>query len=139
MENEKAKQYVLRLLTQRNYSSWQLRSKLLKKGFSDTVADEQLEWLRRVDLIRDDLLLSDAIERDLKKGYGPRAILWRLSAKGFPKKVVSRALEQGAPRAVQIQKIAEWSAKKKGDKRKIASDLIRRGFDPGVVFDALQE
>src|SRR5690554_354050 len=95
-EREKAKQYALRLLSMRSYASHQLRSKMREKGFSEEIVSEWIEWLKRVDLLQDDALVVSLIERELKRGYGPKAILWKLRGKGFSAEESLRALAQCA-------------------------------------------
>lgn len=138
-EKEKAKQYALRLLAARSYSSYQLRSKMLGRGYSEEIVSEWIEWLVRVELVKDDLVLVSLIEKEMRHGYGPRAISWKLRQKGFPLDVIARAIAEIAPMEAQRTAIAAWAGKKRGDVRKRASDLIRRGFDSDLVFDVLRE
>ncbi len=137
-EREKAKQYALRLLAARSYSSHQLRAKMLVRGYSEAIVSEWIEWLQRVDLLHDDLVLDSAIQRELKKGYGPKAIVWKLRQKNFPQEAIVEALSRIAPPNVQKETIRAWAGRK-CDSRRAASALIARGFDSSLVFDALRE
>lgn len=138
-EREKAKQYALRLLSCRAYSSERLRLKMLQKGYSEEIVDFWIEWLKRVDLLKDDLLLSSLIEKELKRGYGPKAIPWKLRGKGFSLEEITRAMAKSVSMTRQKEAICAWAKKKGGDARKLAFDLIRRGFDADLVRDGLRE
>jgi regulatory protein len=137
-EKAKAKRYALRLLTARSYSSHQLRAKMLAKGYSEEIIAEWIEWLKSVELLHDDLVLESAIQRELRKGYGPKAIIWKLRQKHFPHEEIVQTLARIASPEVQKETMRAW-ASRKNDRRKAASDLIRRGFDSSLVFDALRE
>ncbi len=134
--DEKAKQYALRLLSLRSYSSHQLRAKMLKRGFSEEVVSKWIAWLCSVNLLQDDLLLTSLVEREMKRGYGPKAILWKLRNKGFSSEEIARAIPT---LEAQKEAIRAWSKKRGKDMRKCASDLIRRGFDVDLVLQELRE
>lgn len=138
-EREKAKQYALRLLTQRSYSSNQLRSKMREKGYSEEVISEWIEWLCRVDLLQDEVLLTSLIERELKRGYGPRAIAWKLRAKGFSSDEIASGIAKSVSIEKQREAIRAWASRKNGEIRKRISDLIQRGFDSDLVLHELRE
>ncbi len=138
-EREKAKQYALRLLARKSYSSNQLRSKLKEKGYSEEIVSEWIEWLIRVELLQDDLLLSSLIERELNRGYGPRAIAWKLRSKGYFSEDITKSIAKSISLEKQREAIRIWAGKKKGEIRKKVTDLIRRGFDPDLVLHELRE
>lgn len=138
-EREKAKQYALRLLAARPYASHRLRAKMLEKGYSEEIVSEWIEWLKRVDLLQDDALLASLIERELGRGVGPKAILWKLRGKGFSSEEIVRKMAKIVSPDRQRDAIRAWARKKGGDLRVRANELIRRGFDPGLVLHELRE
>lgn len=138
-EREKAKQYALRLLSARPYASHRLRSKMLEKGYSEEIVSEWIEWLKRVDLLQDDALLSSLIERELKRGVGPKGIQWKLRGKGFSSEESVRAIAKTATLERQREAVRAWAAKKGGAVRLLAKELIRRGFAPDLVLHELRE
>lgn len=138
-EREKAKQYALRLLSARPYASHRLRTKMLEKGYSEEIVSEWIEWLKRVDLLQDDALLASLVERELKRGYGPRAIQWKLRGRGFSSEEIIRALAKSAPVERQREAVQTWARKKGGDLRARTNELVRRGFDADLVLHELRE
>lgn len=137
-EKQRAKNYALRLLSVRSYSSYELQDKMRRKGYSEAVIEEWLVWLKRVDLLQDEALLHALIRKELRKGYGPRAMQWKLKKKGFSLEQITQAIQESAPRSFQIEQILQYF-EKKGDVKTAVSQLIRRGFDSSLVFETLRE
>ena len=83
----------------RNYHTAMLQRKLERKGCSKEICERVIEDCKRIGLFNDE----DAILRELRRGYGPRAIECKLHLSR------GRGAEGDHPH-MQRQRIAEWRA-----------------------------
>ena len=100
-----------------------LQRKLERKGCSKEICERVIEDCKRIGLFNDE----DAILRELRRGYGPRAIECKLQ---LSREEVRRAIT----RDMQRQRIAEWRAQSASREKAIRA-LQRRGFDLDLVIE----
>ncbi len=117
-----ARRKALRLLSMRNYHSAVLARKLAQKGCPEEIVERVIADCKRMGFFNDD----QAILAELRRGYGPRAIEFKLQ------------LERGAVRKVitpemQKQRIKELLPKL-GEREKAIRTLQRKGFDFDLVL-----
>jgi regulatory protein len=137
-EKKQVKQSAVRLLAQRNHSSYMLRRKLLMKGFSETAVDEIVLWAQDSGYVQDDEYLRAAILSEHERGHGPKAILWKLRAKGFPAETVEMAIDRILPIALQQERIRALIFKRPMERQKMTAALLRRGYDFAVINEVLR-
>lgn len=125
MDYSIARKYALRLLSMRDYHSAVFRRKLEKKGFTAKICDQVMQDCRRLGFFKDD----EAILRELRRGYGPKLIEFKLQ---LPREDVRRVIT----RELQRERIIELALKLK---EKALRTLLRKGFDSELVFDVLAQ
>jgi SOS response regulatory protein OraA/RecX len=122
MDYSIARRKALRLLSMRNYHSSVLASKLERKGCPKEICARVIEDCKKLGFLND-----DAILRELRRGYGPRAIEFRLNLK---REEVRKAIT----REMQRERIREW-VPKLGPREKAIRTLQRRGFDFDLIIE----
>jgi SOS response regulatory protein OraA/RecX len=123
MDYPVARRKALRLLSMRNYHSAVLARKLELKGCSKEICERVIQDCKKLGFLNDE----SAILRELRRGYGPRAIEFKLN--------LSRAdVRQVITRDVQREKIIEMLPKL-GPREKGIRTLQRRGFDLDLVIE----
>lgn len=115
------RKYAIFLLSRMNYHSSILKKKMEKKGFSGEEIAKVMADCKRMGLIDDE----GAILRELRRGYGPRYIEYKLGIRDV-RRVITRA--------VQKKRILELVAKFK-DKQKAYRTLARKGFDSDILIE----
>lgn len=118
-----ARRTALRLLSMRNYHSLVLQRKLERKGCPKEICDRVIDDCKRMGLLNDE----DAILRELRRGYGPRAIEFKLNLK-------RAEVRQAITRSMQRERIVEMLPKL-GPREKAIRTLQRRGFDLDLVVE----
>lgn len=107
----------------RNYHSSVLANKLERKGCPKEICERVIADCKKLGILNDD----EAILRELRLGYGPRAIEYKLH--------LSRAeVRQTITREMQRERIRELLLKL-GAKEKAVRALQRRGFDLDLVIE----
>ena len=125
-----ARKKVYWLLGARNYPSVQLLRKLKESGYSDSVSELVVEEVKSLGYVQDEEFVSGAIEREFRKGYGPRYIEQKLRSKGLPADEVRRLITSER----QKERALEWMKKqKKLDRSKLTRSLQQRGFDFEII------
>jgi SOS response regulatory protein OraA/RecX len=125
-EKQRAKRAAYRLLEAKRQSTFELYQKLGRKGFSRPVIDSTIEEFKELGYVSDADLIPSIIEREIRRGYGPRYIEMKLRSLGLETALVRKIVTEKVQR--------EAIAKLKG---RSAAALQRRGFDMGVIFSCL--
>ncbi len=129
-EKRLVKRAAYRLLGLKNQSEAELRRKLSRRGFSLAVIIDLIEELRRLGFISDGSLESALIEKELKRGHGPRYIEMKLRSLGLGSHQVRNVVTE----EMQREAIRKLIPKLKNP----AASLHRRGFDPEIIFSELK-
>ena len=130
-EETQAKAYLFRILARRGYFSTELRTKLLRKGYSETVVDQVLRFCVEKGFINDEERCTRVIQSEKAKGRGPRRIAALLRSKGVSCEVEEIDQEN------EIQKLLP-KLQKKYERQKLIQNLVRRGFDLEPILRQLQ-
>jgi regulatory protein len=144
---ERAKQRAFRLLAMRARSEKELRTKLREKGFAESVVEEVSARLRELNYLDDESFARQwARNLAVNKLLGNRRIEASLVEKGIPQPLIRQVLtevreELTEQKAVTllIRKKLDSGARKIDDreKRRLAQNLMGKGFPPGMIFDIL--
>lgn len=123
MDYPRARSYAFRLLSMRNYHSAVLARKLEMKGSSPDIVERVIADCKRLGFLKDD----EAILRELRRGYGPKYVEFKLR--------LNRNEVRGViTRERQREKIREMMPKL-GEKQKAMRTLQRRGFDFDIIIE----
>jgi regulatory protein len=145
---EKAKTKALRLLSYRGRSKAELQSKLEEKGFDETVIRKVIDRFSELKYLDDEIFAQDwARHLALYRLWGDRKITISLREKGIDRQTINGAIlfareEIGQKEA--IKRLIEKRIRKRSvetidfkEKRRLAQNLLGRGFPPPLIFDVL--
>lgn len=90
-------QAAVRLLSNREHTTKQLKSKLLDRQFDYDAVDNILETLQRQNLLSDERFAAEYIGQRRRKGYGPVRIQHEMREKGVPDKFINEYLDVSDP------------------------------------------
>lgn len=145
---EKAKQKAFRLLSVRGRSTKELRSKLKERGFEEPVVKKVIAGLLDLKYL-DDESFAEQWGRNLavNRLYGNRRIEVSLLEKGIDRKLIEQSIGQVRKeisekdainrligKKIKDKKIIELDEK---EKRRLAQNLMGRGFPAGLIFEVL--
>jgi len=145
---EKAKQKAFRLLSVRGRSTKEIRLKLKERGFAEPVVEKVIVRLLELNYL-DDKSFAEQWARNLavNRLYGNRRIEMSLLEKGIGRNLIELSIalvreERSEKEAINIlikkkfkgRKVSELDEK---EKRRLAQNLMGRGFPAGLIFEAL--
>lgn len=145
---QKARDYAFLLLKFRQRSVKELYSRLKKKNFSEEVSRKTISFLIEKGFIEDSSFARSWIESRLKRSLGLRRIRNELRLKGIEEALIETeiaAIKKNYREDQVVKKIAqERFTKLKGvepqiAKRRLYAYLLRRGFSPEIIIDALNQ
>ncbi len=144
-----AQGYVLRVLQVAWKSEAELRQKLVEKGFTASVVESTLEYVRKLGYINDARYAENLVRSFAEvKSYGFHHAKAKLLQKRIPNSIITHALEDGFG-LVQEQQAVVRALQKFGhtvesfselaftDKQKILGKLQARGFRSAAIHAAL--
>ena len=145
----RAKSQALYYLKFRSRSSAEMDGYLRRKGFGRQIREEVLDWLQELKYIDDLQFARDWIQnRTRTNPMGGRRLLQELRQKGIPKEVVEEALEEFRGSVDERELALQVAAGRVGiyakndtetARRKLAAYLLRRGFSPDDVRNAVEQ
>jgi len=83
---------AIEYLARRDHASFELRSKLFRKGFEDHVINHVLIQLQADHLLSDERFADNYVQTKTHKGYGPLRIQQELQKRGIGKEIVTDVL-----------------------------------------------
>jgi len=132
-----AREAALRLLTVRERSAVELRSRLRQKGFDAEVIVAVLDRLQESALQDDGRFAAQFAQAALARGMAGRRVQAELRARGVAKELAAEAsVEHPDEELARARELAERRASRMGDLppeaalRRIIGLLARRGFPP---------
>ncbi|MEK6728267.1 MAG: regulatory protein RecX [Candidatus Omnitrophota bacterium] len=146
MSVQKARAYAFLLLKFRLRSEKELYERLRKKKFDEAAIKEVLVFLKERKFIDDNLFAKTWIESRLKKPLGFRRLTQELKLKGIEKEIIDTRIEEvrkGYSEADIVGRLAKMRLKKLKNidtqkaKMRVYGYLLRRGFSPEIVSDAI--
>ncbi|MDP2941399.1 MAG: regulatory protein RecX [Candidatus Omnitrophota bacterium] len=142
----RARDYAFLLLKFRQRSEQEIREKLKRKKFSPEIIRETVIFLKEKAFLDDQIFAREWISSRLKRPLGIRRIRQELKLKGVPDKIIQSEIEQAGQdyrEEAVVEAIAQEKAQRlKGldpqkAKRRIYGYLLRRGFSPDSVSEAV--
>lgn len=143
---QKARDYAFLLLKFRLRSEKEIYQRLKRKRFDEEVIKQTLSFLNDRGFIDDNLFAKAWIESRIRKPLGLRRIRQELNLKGIDKEIIDseiREIKKNYSEPDLVKKIAKVRlAKLKGiephsARRRVYAYLLRRGFSPEIVIEAL--
>lgn len=151
---ERAKAKALRLVAARPRTAREIRDRLARAGF-EAESEAVAGWLERLGYLDDEGYARQRAERLLSRGgIGPQLAEARLAEAGVPVPLARRAVAEalaaeppgaqaGSPEAERCRLVAARRAGRPlaelalGERSRLARLLLRRGFSPEAVSEAL--
>ncbi|MDD5355743.1 MAG: regulatory protein RecX [Candidatus Omnitrophica bacterium] len=143
-----AKTACFRLLKVRPRSEYELRSRLLQKGFENKVIEEAITAIAKIGLVNDLEFAKLWVQSRIKKPLGLKRLSFELKQKGIDKDIIEKIIsEYNCPEKEEkvVRELLERKLKKFSglDKQKIKERLwgffLRKGFSKDIVYDVLNE
>lgn len=146
-EIQKCKNYILRLLSYRQYSRYEIEQKLKKKDYEKSVCEQSINDLENVGLIDDDEFADMWVRSRMRhRPRGKYLLKLELKKKGVADHIINRVLTE-YDKKYDEEEIANRLAQKRMKryknietlkaKRRIFSYLKRRGFRYEAIYSAL--
>lgn len=143
---ESAREYALRVLDRSACSKGTLQRKLTQRGYTESVVDTLLNRFEEVGLL-DDWAYARALvrSRHLERGLVGRALRQELYKKHLPADIIDAVMEETTSSQDPAQTAFELACSKarrstkltdEVRKRRIIGFLQRKGYSPGVCFEA---
>jgi len=140
-----ARTAALRLLGRRDYTSAEIRQKLLEREYAEDEVESALASLRAERLV-DDRRAAAAYVRNATaiKGRGRHRIARELEARGLARDVVNETLSE-LPEADEVAAIERFLRRRSlparlsgPDRQKVFQQLLRRGFSADLIAKAVR-
>ena len=140
-----ARVLALRLLSRRDYTTAELRAKLLSREYPHDEIDEALRRLTAEGLLDDRRAAVSHVRRASGvKGRGRHRIERELESRGIDR-TTARELAGSLPAADETAAIERFLARKRltpplssADRRRVFQQLLRRGFPADAIARALR-
>jgi SOS response regulatory protein OraA/RecX len=124
---------ILRLLSLKSYSTYELRKKLTHRGFDPQEIETALDKYQRLGFLNDNDLSNRRLEAYKKRGYGPHWIAGKFKQQGL--KPSSYTSEEQKEIILHLLKTPIYARK---DRNKQIAALQRRGFDLEIIFQVVK-
>lgn len=137
-------QKAMELLVRREHSRRDLKRKLGLRGGDPLEAEAAIERLAGLGYQDDDRFGASFARDRASAGYGPVRIRQELAGHGLDRDQVQRSLDAcdidwpASARAQIIKRFRPEQLAEPGKRRKAVDFLLRRGFDHGCAYDAVQ-
>ncbi len=145
---QKAREYVFLLLKFRLRSERELYSRLKRKKFIEPIIKKTISFLKNKGFINDTEFAESWIASRIKKPLGLRRLRQELRLKGIDKEIIEGQIqkikESYCEEEVVLKIAKEKFSKLTGiepnkAKRRIFGLLMRRGFSPDIISDAINQ
>lgn len=133
MKKHSALQYLIYLLSKREYSQYELQQKLKQKEYLGGEVSAALEQVKALNYQSDERFCLNFIRYRAQQGYGPRRLQQELSVKGVNEIIIHEGLSNSeidwfalAEQLFAKKKPKIWDIK---TKQKLWRYMISHGFD----------
>jgi len=145
----RGKEYLLRLLSRRIYSRYEISGKLKNKGYPEKIIANLIFWLENNNYINDEFFAEMWTQFRLKnKPIGKYRLNQELRIKGIKKEIIQKVIDKTYNEIDEITLARNLIEKKiesskikniKIDPKKIYNFLLRRGFSGEVSKNIYNE
>lgn len=147
-KTQKARNYAFLLLKFRLRSENEIYQRLKKKKFDEHIIRDTISFLKEKGFVDDNIFAKSWVQSRLKKPLGLARIKQELRLKGIPREIIDREIKE-----IETQYREEESVfgiaqarfnklKSLGPdiaKRRVYAYLLRRGFSPGAITEAINQ
>lgn len=143
---ERAKNYAFLLLKFRPRSQVEISYRLKKKKFSEAIIKETTSFLKDKGFIDDDYFARAWIESRLKRPFGFKRIKQELKLKGLKAETIDKEIDSAKTNYCEQDIVAKLAKQRLANlkhiepqkaKQRVYAYLLRRGFSPDVIMDAI--
>lgn len=140
MDAGRAKHKALELLARREHSGHELRTKLVRKGCPEALANNVVSELEAARLVSDERFAETLVRVRTERGYGPLRIERELHDKGVDAELIKTVLDSSDPlwldlvRRIRRKKFGKAAIKNYKERARQARFLQYRGF----TYDQIQ-
>lgn len=136
---DRAMQYV----ASRERSVHELRSRLLRDGYSAAMVSEIVDRYTELQIVDDTRYAESWVRQRIAAGYGPRRIAQELSQRGIDPQLVAEVVRSAGDDEVDDVSRARASLKgarphDRKDRERLIRRLVGRGFSLGVALEAVE-
>lgn len=144
---ENARAYAFLLLKFRLRSEEELKTRLKQKGFSETLSQDTVNFLKDKEFIDDRVFARGWVSTRLKRPFGLRKIKQELIQKGLDPEIIDNSLskvKEDYNESQIVSQLAEQRFSKLKNiepmkaKARVYGYLVRRGFSPDVVNEIVK-
>ncbi len=138
----------LRFLKIRPRSVREIRDKLQGKGFTPAEVEEEIEYLKSIDLLDDRAFTASWIRYRLARPFGFRRIVGELKEKGVAEDIIADAVSSAKGEYSEYDTILELAQRRaerlvgidpQKRKKRVGDFLLRRGFAIDIVMKVLKK
>ncbi|MBW8053729.1 MAG: regulatory protein RecX [Nitrospira sp.] len=140
MDAGRAKHKALELLARREHSGHELRTKLVRKGCPEALANNVVSELEAARLVSDERFAETLVRVRTERGHGPLRIERELHDKGVDAELIKTVLDSSDPlwldlvRRIRRKKFGKAAIKDYKERARQARFLQYRGF----TYDQIQ-
>jgi len=148
-ERSRCRDRAWALIARRQRSRSELRTELLRRKFAAAVVEEVVARIEELGHLDDAAFARDVVEREAHaRRHGPLIVRRKLASRGVAADIVDEAIapvaNDEAQRASARAILEKWNRRREpSDPRKrreaAAGHLMRRGFEPDVVWETVRE
>ncbi|MBB1585141.1 regulatory protein RecX [Serratia sp. OS31] len=143
MTEQELYEYAASLLAKKNYASGDMHRQLSRQ--TDNVEDIERVLHRLIDnhALNDAQLLTDLLDKQIKKLHGPTRIKQEIRQKGFPAALIEQEINNSEidwyllAKEARVKKFGEALPSDPKEKNKQIRHLQYKGFAMDMIFEAL--
>jgi len=128
---------AVKILSRRNYSSAEVRNKLLEKDFSEEDAEAAVSRLTELGYIKDQELAASVCRDLCRRGYGLLRVKAELNKRGFDRENTDNALLEYETNTEWMDKHVMQVLDGKMPERKLLGKLSRSLASRGFMWDEI--
>jgi len=139
---------VWRLLKIRGRSEQEIRDRLKRKNFSESVIQQTLRYFREAGFLDDRRFARDWTQARLNRPFGLNRIRMELVKKGIASDLVRETLDQAKEEQDELAVVCKLIERRKAHyegleplkaKQRLFGFLSRKGFSTGTIIKAIKE
>lgn len=149
-QERKALSSAYQLLKVRDRSEKEIRDRLLKKKYPNSIIDQIIAHLKSLSYIDDKKFTRAWVSFRLKAPFGLKRIILELRQKGIDEEIISETLTDLRKANIESEILTSLAVKRLSNlhkrnigglkaRQKLYGFLLRRGFSPGDIMRVLEE
>lgn len=141
---QEIKDYAFNLLSYRDRSAYEMKDRLLKKGYQEDEVVTVIKRLKELSYIDDNKFAEKWVRYRIKnKPRGSNMLKKELNSKGIEEKIINRVLEKLIDNELEVDLgcslAKKWLKSHKEDLSKLKRYLYYKGFPAAIIYTILHE